>query len=119
MLAWAVFSIPFVVSLGETFRPDAATLALAATISSALGMALLGFGVFTHIGALLAIVAETTPATAVADAHEAAIWSHLGFNLTDPGLMTWGLGQLLFGWLMWRLSSRWFGAIGVVGGIAG
>ena len=47
-----------------------------------------------HIAALLSILAETTPATATVDAHQAAIWSHLAFYLTDPGLMTWGLGQL-------------------------
>jgi hypothetical protein len=120
VLAWAVFSIPFVVALGQTFRPNQVSLALTATVSSSLGIALLAFGVFMHIGALLSIVAQTTAATAALDAHQAAIWSHLGFYVTDPGLMMWGLGQFVFGWLTWqRQSRRWLGVVGMLGGAAG
>ncbi|MGE5242951.1 MAG: DUF4386 family protein [Betaproteobacteria bacterium] len=119
LLTWAVLCIPFVATLGEACRPLAPALALSATIASSLGIALLGFGVFMHIGALLAIVAETTTATGGADAHQAAIWSRLGYFLTDPGLMTWGLGQLLFGWLTWAAPRRWLGGVNMIGGIAG
>ena len=120
VLTWAVLCLPFVATLGEALRPRAAIPSLAATIASSVGIALLGFGIFLHLGALLSIAAETTSSTANADAHLAAIWSRLGFYVTDPGLMTWGLGQLLFGWLTWREGqSRLVGAIGMLGGIAG
>jgi hypothetical protein len=35
--------------------------------------------------------------------------------------MTWGLGQLLFGWLAWKSGTlpNWVSVVGIVGGIAG
>jgi len=52
---------------------------------------------------------------------ERSVWSGLGYHLTDPGLMAWGLGQLLFGVLAWRsgVLPNWVAVIGILGGVAG
>jgi Domain of unknown function (DUF4386) len=120
-LLWAVGSIPFVVALGQLLQPKSATFALTATILSSLGILLLGFAVFAHIGALLAVVTVPNPPSAGAAIYEAAIWGNLSFYLTDPPLMAWGLGQLLFGWLAWRsgILPSWLAVVGVIGGLAG
>jgi hypothetical protein len=99
VLVWAVFSIPFVAALGQLLRAKSPTFALAATILSAIGILLLGFAIFARIGAFLSILAAGSPPTAGDATYQAAIWGNLFYFLTDPGLMTWGLGQLLFGWL--------------------
>lgn len=48
-------------------------------------------------------------------------WGNLSFYLTDPGLMTWGLGQFLFGWLAWKSNvlPDCVSVVGMIGGIAG
>ena len=76
---------------------------------------------FAHVGALLSIAAAGPPPSAADAAYQAAIWGNLFFFLTDPGLMTWGLGQLLFAWLAWNsnILSNWVAAVGIVGGMAG
>jgi predicted membrane chloride channel (bestrophin family) len=35
--------------------------------------------------------------------------------------MTWGLGQFLFGWLVWKggVLPNWLAAVGMIGGAAG
>ncbi len=50
-----------------------------------------------------------------------AIWRNLSFLLSDPGLMTLGAGQLVFGWLTWRGRAfpGYVAALGILGGVAG
>ena len=121
VLAWALFSIPFVATLGTLLRPKGNTLAHAATLLSAGGILLLAFAIFTHIGALLSIVIAGNPPNPADDTYQAAIWANLGYYLTDPGLMAWGLGQFLFGRLAWKsgVLPNWLSLIGMSGGIAG
>lgn len=121
VLAWSVFSVPLAVTLATLFRAKGGTLATAAQILTAVGPLLLAFGIFTHVGALLSIVAAGTPPHTADAIYQVAIWSSLSFYLTDPGLMTWGLGQFLFGWIAWRsgVLPNWVAVVGMVGGVAG
>jgi Domain of unknown function (DUF4386) len=122
LLTWMVISIPFVVGLGILLRSKSGSIALAATFLSAGGILVLGFGNFIAIGALLSIEATAKLAPNPMDpAYQAAIWGTLMYFLTDPGLMTWGLGQFLFGWLAWKsdVLSHWLAIVGVLGGISG
>ena len=121
VLTWAVFSIPFVVALGTVLRTRGAGLAQAGTILSAIGISLLAFGAFTYVGAMLAITAVANPPNPAEASYQATIWSNLSFFLSDPGLMTWGLGMLLFGRLAWKsgIFPNWLAIVGMVGGVAG
>lgn len=121
VLVWAVVSVPFVVALGQLLRSKSASLALTASILSAVGILLLGFAIFAHVGAFLSIIAAGSPPSAADGAYQAAIWGNLSFHLTDPGLMTRGLGQLLFGWLAWKshVLPNWVSVAGMIGGVAG
>jgi hypothetical protein len=121
VLAWAVFSIPLIVTLGHLLRAHGGTLAAIAQLLSAIGVLLLGFAIFVHIGAVLSIVTASGFARAEDATYHAAIWSSLAYYLTDPGLMAWGLGQLLFGWIAWRSAvlPNWLAVLGIVGGVAG
>lgn len=120
-LMWAVLSVPFVVALGQLLRCRSAAVAATATILSSAGMLLLGYSVRTSIGAMLAVMAAS-PASRTADAvYQVAIWRNLSFFLSDPGLMTWGFGQFLFGWLARksRVLPDWLAWVGMLGGLAG
>ncbi|HTU00226.1 MAG TPA: DUF4386 domain-containing protein [Candidatus Sulfotelmatobacter sp.] len=121
LLVWAVFSVPLVVALGQILRPKSPAFALSATLLSAVGVLLLGFAMFAHVGALLSIIAAGGPPNAADAIYQAAVWGALSLYLTEPGLMSWGLGQLLFGWLAWRshVLPNWVSIVGSIGGIAG
>ena len=121
VMAWSVFSVPLASILAKLLRARGGALASAAQFLVAIGVLLLGFGIFTHVGALLSIVAAGAPPSAADATYQAAIWYSLSFYLTDPGLMAWGLGQLLFGWLAWRsgVLPNLVALVGIIGGAAG
>jgi hypothetical protein len=121
VLAWAVFAVPLIVTLGALLRAKGGTLTVIAQMLSAMGVLLLAFATFMNIGAVLSIVAAGAPPRPDDANYQAAIWSGLGFYLSDPGLMAWGLGQFLFGWVAWRsvVLPNWLAIIGMRGGVAG
>jgi Domain of unknown function (DUF4386) len=121
VLAWSVFSVPLAVTLGTLLHRKGRTLASAAQVLVGVGVLLLGFAIFMHIGTLLFIVAVGSSVREEDATYQVAIWSSLGFYLTDPGLMAWGLGQFLFGLLAWRsgVLPNWVAVIGMIGGAAG
>jgi hypothetical protein len=120
-LAWAVFSIPFVVGLGTLLRAKSRSLSLAATLLSSAGILLFGIAYFIPAQALgaLSLVGNLAPGTAVATYH-GAFWYYFSVSLLVPALYVWGLGQLLFGWLAWRsqVLPSWLAVIGMISGIA-
>ena len=121
VLSWASVAIPFIVGLGALLGPQGRVLARAAVLLATSGVVLLGFATFAFVGAFAAVSAAARVAPSPAEAaYQATIWSHLSFYLTDPGLMTLGLGQLLFAALAWRGGTlpKLVAAIGL-GGLAG
>ena len=120
-LAWSVFSLPFVVGLGTLLRGKSQSLALAATLFSAVGMLLFGIAYFIPAQALgvLGLVGHLAPGTAEST-YQGAFWYHFSLSLLVPALYVWGPGQLLFGWLAWksRVLPSWLVVIGLISGIA-
>jgi hypothetical protein len=122
VLSWASAAIPFIAGLGALLAPRGKALARAAMLLAAGGVLLLGFATFESVGAFAAVSAAGRLAPSPAEAaYQAAIWSHLSFYLTDPGLMTLGLGQFLFAILAWKsgVLPKLVAAIGYAGGVAG
>jgi hypothetical protein len=118
VIVWATLSVPFPIALGLLQWARSRVLAASATVLSASGILLLGFATYVGIGALWAIDVAGPPSTAGADVYQASVWIQLGYLLSDPPLMAWGVGQLLFAWLAWfgPLLPRW---LAVVGGLSG
>jgi Domain of unknown function (DUF4386) len=120
-LAWSVFSIPFVVGLGTLLRGKSRSLALAATLLSAVGILLFGIAYFIPAQALgvLRLVGNLAPGTKEA-IYQAAFWYYFSVSLLVPALYAWGVGQVLFGWLVWRsrVLPSWLAVIGMISGIA-
>jgi hypothetical protein len=122
VLMWSTVSVPFIVGLGALVGTSERALAAAAAALSAAGVLLLSFATFAFVGAFLSIAAARGLAPSHPDeTYQAALWSNLSFFLTDPGLMTLGLGQLLFSWLSWKtgLFPRFISVVGYLGGVAG
>ncbi len=120
-LAWSICCVPFVAVLGAILRRVNRPLAKAAELLTVGGMLLLGFAIFMSVGAVLSVVSAGPAPSADIAAYQLEFWSHMSFYLTDPGLMAWGLGQLLFSWLSWssRALPRWTNVVGLIGGAAG
>ena len=120
-LLWILVTIPFVAVLKDMLGPERRALATAATLLSASGVAMLGFGTFVAIGSFFALDSVSSGIAARLQApYQAAIWRAFGFLLSDPGLMALGGGQLLFSWLaLGTTVPRWLVIVGIVGGIAG
>ncbi len=122
VLLWASAAIPFIVGLGALLARAGRALARAAVLLATGGVLLLSFATFEFVGAFTAVSAAQHLAPSPAEAaYQAGIWSHLSFYLTDPGLMTLGLGQFLFAVLAWRGGAlpKLVAAIGYAGGVAG
>lgn len=120
-LTWSVLSVPFAITLGAMVEDADASLVMAARFLTAGGILLLGTGVFTGFAALLALGgAGPVPDPAVV-AHHAKFWAQMRYLLTDPGLMAWGVGLLLYGGLLWRSGAlpRSVVAVCLAGGVAG
>jgi hypothetical protein len=122
VLLWSTASVPFIVCLGALLGAREHALAFSATLLAAGGVLLLSFATFGFVGAFLSIAAASTVAPSHGDAnYQAAIWGNLSYFLTDPGLMTLGLGQFLFARLA-RKAALFPGSvclIGYLGGLAG
>lgn len=118
VIVWATLSAPFVLGLGVLLEARSTVLARVAAGLSAVGILMLGFATYANTGALLAIHAAGAPPATNIDTYLATFWSQLGYLLTDPPLMAWGLGQLIFASLAWdgRMIPRW---LAVIGGLAG
>jgi len=121
VLFWAVFSIPLVIASGIILRQKSSSLAFTASLLSSAGILLLGFGVFIYLSAFLSIITISTDLNQVTSEYQALFWKNLSFYFTDPGLMTWGFGQLLLGWLNWKSNvlPNWLAIAGMIGGAAG
>lgn len=120
-LLWVLAALPFIATLKEMLGAERRVLASAATLLSASGVALLGFGTFIAIGSFFALdIASSGIAARLQAPYQAAIWRSLGFLLSDPGLMILGAGQVLFAWIAVRTTvPRWLAIVGFAGGIAG
>ena len=120
-LAWVVTSAPFVATLGRLLEPRGVVMAQSATLLSIGGILLFAFAVFARVGAFMSILAAGNALTPAEARGQMAIWGSLSFYLADPGLMTWGLGQFLFGWLARQSEAMppWLAVVGMVGGLAG
>lgn len=120
-MTWAVIAVCFVAAVEQLLRVRGEVLARAATALSSLGIMLLAFGYFTSTGAFLAISAAGTPPLPAEAEYQTALWWNMSFFLSDPGLMAWGLGFLLFGKLAWKsgVLPNSIAVVGIIGGVAG
>lgn len=119
-LVWSVLCVPLPFVLGAMLSDSDPVLVGSATLLMAVGVLVLGLGVFTGTAATLALA--SSPATDPDPlAQQVRFWSQMRFYLTDPGLMTWGAGQFLFCWLHWGAGQlpRPVVLIGLLGGAAG
>ena len=120
-LVWSVVTIPAIVALGAAIKNSASRgLSNTAILLTSSGILLNGIISFLYVGALLSIWNTRNMQGANSD-YQMSIWTNLFYFMSDPALMIWGLGQLLFGYLLLSnlIFPKWLGVVTVVGGVAG
>lgn len=120
-LIWSVVTIPTIVALGQVIKnPANKGLKSSAVLLTSTGILLNGIISFLYVGALISIWSTRNIPGANSD-YEMSIWTNLFYFMSDPALMIWGLGQLLFGYLLLSNSifPKWVGIVTIIGGFAG
>lgn len=120
-LVWSLVTIPAVIALGAVIKNNKnRSLNSAAMVLTSSGILLNGIISFLYVGALISIWSTRNMQGANSD-YQMSIWTNLFYFMSDPALMIWGLGQLLFGYLLLSNSifPKWLGVITVIGGVAG
>lgn len=120
-LTWSVLSVPFAFVLGTLISDSDSALVACARLLTAVGILLLGFGVFVGTAATLSLATTASAQDSVITAQQLKFWAQMRFYLTDPGLMAWGVGQVLYCWLLWRGRKLPVAVlvVGFLGGSAG
>ena len=120
-LVWSIVTVPAIVALGAEIRNSRGKgLSNAAVLLTSGGILLNGIISFLYVGALISIWNTRDIPGATSD-YQMSIWTNLFYFMSDPALMIWGFGQLLFGYLLLSNSifPKWIGVIIVIGGVAG
>jgi len=120
-LVWSVVTIPAIVAFGAVIKNSKnKDLSYTAILLTSFGILLNGIISFLYVGALISIWSTRNMQGANSD-YQMSIWTNLFYFMSDPALMIWGLGQLLFGYLLLSNSifPKWLGVITVIGGVAG
>lgn len=120
-LGWSVLSIPTIVALGAIIKNNKSKgLCNSAILLTSSGILLNGIISFLYVGALISIWSTRGMLGANSD-YQMSIWTNLFYFMSDPALMLWGFGQLVFGFLLLSnpIFPKWLGVITVIGGVAG
>lgn len=120
-LSWSVVSIPTIVAIGEIIKNTKNKgLSNSAVLLTSSGILLNGIISFLYVGALISIWNTRSMHGADSD-YQMSLWTNLFYFMSDPALMLWGFGQLVFGFLLLTNPNfpKWLGLIAVVGGVAG
>lgn len=120
-LTWSVITFPVIFSIGILLRKDTNKgICNVATLLTGIGVLLNGIISFLYVGALLSIWNTKTLAGANSE-YEMTFWTNLFYFMSDPALMIWGLGQLLFSFILLKQSTlpKWLAINTLIGGIAG
>lgn len=119
-LGWSIVSIPTIVALGAVIKTRSKSLCHSAILLTSSGILLNGIISFLYVGALISIW-STRGMQGANSAYQMSIWTNLFYFMSDPALMLWGFGQLVFGYLLLSDSifPKWLGLLTVTGGVAG
>lgn len=119
-LVWSVVSIPTIIALASVIGNKSKGLLNSAVFLMSSGILLNGVISFLYVGALISIWNTRDMPGANSD-YQMSIWTNLFYFMSDPALMLWGFGQLIFGFLLLSNSifSKWLGVLTVIGGVAG
>jgi hypothetical protein len=120
-LSWSVFTFPVIISIGILLRNTTnSVLCYTASILTGLGVLLNGIVSFLYVGALLSAWNSKNIGGTNAE-YDMTFWTNLFYFMTDPALMIWGLGQFLFGIILYKQAAfpKWLSINTLTGGIAG